>query len=46
MRDQAPDSRNAILDAAEARFAGQGFDATTIKEIAGDAKVNLARRSA
>ena len=38
----APESRTAILDAAEARFAVQGFDATTIKEIASDAGVNSA----
>lgn len=37
-----PESRTAILDAAEARFARQGFDATTIKAIAGDAGVNSA----
>lgn len=37
-----PSSKDAILDAAEARFARQGFDATTIKQIAGDAGVNSA----
>jgi TetR/AcrR family transcriptional regulator len=37
-----PESRTAILDAAEDRFARQGFDATTIKQIAGDAGVNSA----
>ena len=36
------DSKTAILDAAEQRFARQGFDSTTIKEIASDAKVNTA----
>ena len=35
-------SEEALLDAAEARFAGQGFVATTIKQIAGDADVNSA----
>lgn len=39
---ETPDSRDAILDAAEARFAGQGFAPTTIKQIAGDAGVNSA----
>ena len=38
----APESRTAILDAAEDRFARQGFDATTIKQIAADAGVNSA----
>lgn len=42
MPASAPESRTVILDAAEARFAVQGFDATTIKEIAGDAGVNSA----
>lgn len=37
-----PDTKNSILDAAEARFAAKGFDAATIKQIAADAKVNSA----
>jgi AcrR family transcriptional regulator len=41
MPDQI-DSKEAILDAAETRFSTQGFDATTIKQIAGDAGVNTA----
>jgi len=36
------DSRAAILDAAERCFADQGFQATTIKRIAGAAGVNTA----
>lgn len=36
------DSKEAILDAAEARFAAKGFDSTTIKQIAGEAGVNTA----
>jgi HlyD family secretion protein len=44
MTPASPDSRALILDAAEARFAVQGFDSTTIKEIAGDAGVNSALR--
>ena len=36
------DSKAAILDAAEARFAAKGFVPTTIKQIAGDAGVNSA----
>jgi AcrR family transcriptional regulator len=39
---EAPESKAAILDAAEERFAAQGFDSTTIKQIAGDAGVNTA----
>jgi TetR/AcrR family transcriptional regulator len=39
---EASESRDAILDAAEARFADQGFAPTTIKQIAGDAGVNSA----
>lgn len=42
MSTPTPDSRALLLDAAEARFAVQGFDSTTIKEIAGDANVNSA----
>ncbi len=38
----ATDSKDAILDAAEERFAAQGFAPTTIKQIAGDAGVNSA----
>lgn len=36
------ESREAILDAAASRFAGQGFAPTTIKQIAADAGVNSA----
>ena len=39
---ESSESKDAILDAAEARFAGQGFAPTTIKQIAGDAGVNSA----
>lgn len=42
MASDRTESRTEILDAAEARFARQGFDGTTIKQIAGDAKVNSA----
>jgi AcrR family transcriptional regulator len=35
-------AREAILDAAESRFAAHGFDATTIKQIAGAVGVNTA----
>ncbi len=36
------ESKDAILDAAQSRFAGQGFAPTTIKQIAADAAVNSA----
>jgi AcrR family transcriptional regulator len=36
------DSRQAILDAARARFASDGFTATTIRKIAADAGVDAA----
>src|SRR4051812_19823224 len=36
------DTREQILDAAEALFAGQGFDATTIKAIGARAEANPA----
>jgi TetR/AcrR family transcriptional regulator len=39
---RSTESRDSILDAAEARFAGQGFAPTTIKQIAADASVNSA----
>lgn len=42
MTTDPPEARDLILDAAEARFAAQGFDATTIKQIAGDARQNSA----
>lgn len=42
MPPAAPETRTAILDAAEAGFALQGFDATTIKGIAAAANVNSA----
>ena len=38
----APDSRTAILDAAERLFSVRGFAATTIKQIAAAANVNSA----
>jgi AcrR family transcriptional regulator len=37
-----PNAREAILDAAESRFAAHGFDGTTIKQIAGAVGVNTA----
>jgi AcrR family transcriptional regulator len=37
-----PDSRTAILDAAQRLFAAQGFAATTIKQIGTEAGVNSA----
>jgi AcrR family transcriptional regulator len=36
------DSRQAVLDAARARFASDGFTATTIRKIAADAGVDAA----
>lgn len=42
MSPETSDARAQILDAAEARFAVQGFDGTTIKQIAADAGVNSA----
>ena len=36
------ESKEIILDAAEALFASRGFDATTIKQIGTRAKVNPA----
>jgi TetR/AcrR family transcriptional regulator len=39
---EGSESKEAILDAAEARFAAHGFDSTTIKQIAGEAGVNTA----
>ena len=39
---ELPDSRAAILDAAEQCFSELGFPATTIKQIAGTAGVNTA----
>ena len=39
---ESPETKEAIIDAAESRFAAQGFDSTTIKQIAGDAGVNTA----
>jgi len=39
---ESPQNKSGILDAAEGRFAAQGFDSTTIKQIAGDAGVNTA----
>jgi AcrR family transcriptional regulator len=40
--DQARDTKDRILDAAEARFADQGFAATSLRQITRDAGVNLA----
>ena len=34
------DSRRAVLDAARARFARDGYDATTIRGVAADAGVD------
>lgn len=39
-RPGAGSSRQAVLDAARARFAGDGFDGTTIRGIAADAGVD------
>ncbi|MGZ8738662.1 MAG: TetR/AcrR family transcriptional regulator [Nocardioides sp.] len=41
-RPGAPDTRAAILTAARARFASQGFGRTTIRGVAGDAGVDPA----
>ena len=41
-RPGAPDTRAAILGAARARFADQGFGGTTIRAVAGDAGVDAA----
>ncbi len=41
-RPGAPDTRAAILHAARARFADQGFGGTTIRAVAGDAGVDAA----
>lgn len=37
-----PDTRSAILDAAERLFAERGFDGTSIREITRTARVNVA----
>ncbi|HEU5168901.1 MAG TPA: TetR/AcrR family transcriptional regulator [Gemmatimonadales bacterium] len=42
MHAPAPDTRDQILDAAEALFARQGFAGTTIKQIGAEAGVNSA----
>ncbi len=39
---ESSNARDAILDAAESRFAAHGFDGTTIKQIAGAIGVNSA----
>ena len=36
------ETRRRILEAAGPRFAGKGFDATTVREVTADAGVNLA----
>ncbi|WP_233529959.1 TetR/AcrR family transcriptional regulator [Antrihabitans stalagmiti] len=41
-RTGAPDTRQAILDAAHARFAAEGFTGTTVRSIAADAGVDAA----
>jgi AcrR family transcriptional regulator len=41
-RPGGPDTRAAILAAARARFAGAGFDATSIRSVATDAGVDPA----
>lgn len=41
-RPGAPDTRAAILAAARARFASQGFSGTTIRAVAADAGVDAA----
>lgn len=39
---EAPTTKGRILDTAEALFAEQGFDATSLRSITGAAEVNLA----
>lgn len=39
---EAPDTKTRILDAAEHLFAGSGIDATSLRDIAARAAVNLA----
>jgi AcrR family transcriptional regulator len=41
-RTGKPDTRGTILAAARARFVAQGYDRTTLREIAGDAGVDVA----
>jgi AcrR family transcriptional regulator len=41
-RRDAAATRQLLLDAARHRFAGQGYAATTVREIADDAGVNVA----
>jgi AcrR family transcriptional regulator len=42
MADPIPDTRDRILDAAERLFMAHGYDATSMRRIAGEAAVNLA----
>src|SRR5438093_11752936 len=37
-----PDTKQRILDSAERLFAAHGFEGTSLRNIIGDAKVNLA----
>jgi AcrR family transcriptional regulator len=42
MTDQSTDTRNKIVEVARVLFAEQGFEGTSIREIAKEADVNLA----
>ncbi len=42
-RPGAPSTRQAVLDAARARFASDGFAATTIRRVAADASVDASQ---
>nr|MBA3839938.1 helix-turn-helix transcriptional regulator [Thermoleophilaceae bacterium] len=37
-----PDTKQRILDAAERRFAAEGFDGTSMRAVTAEADVNLA----
>jgi AcrR family transcriptional regulator len=41
-RPGEPSTREAVLEAARGRFAAQGYDATTMRQVAGDAGVDAA----
>jgi AcrR family transcriptional regulator len=41
-RADAADTRGAVLDAARARFAAHGYDGTRLRDVAGDADVDVA----
>ena len=42
MTDQSSDTRNKIVEVARVLFAEQGFEGTSVREIAKEAEVNLA----